>query len=80
MTRVAAKPRAAAKPRVAHFPVSESNVRKAAIRVLGQQLVSPEVQYVQRTLGNTASQQEMDETILAVRKLPWASIVSPDSL
>ncbi len=80
MTRIAAKPRAAAKPRVAHFAVSEANVRKAALRLLGQQLVSPEVQYVQRTLGNTASQQEMDDTILAVRKMPWANIVHPDSL
>jgi hypothetical protein len=79
MKRAAAKPKVA-KVRVAHFPVSESNVRKAAVRVLGQQLVSPEVQYVQRTLGNTASQQAMDDAILAVRKLPWASIVSPDSL
>lgn len=79
MKRAAAKPKVA-KIRVPSFPVSESNVRKAAVRVLGQQLVSPEVQYVQRTLGNTASQQAMDDAILAVRKLPWASIVSPDSL
>ena len=66
------------KQRIAHFTVSDSNVRKAALRLLGQPLVSTEVQYVQRTLGNKATQQEMDEKIMAVRKLPWASIVVQD--
>jgi len=66
--------------RVAHFTVTESNVRKAAVRLLGQPLVSPEVQYVQRTLGNSATQAQIDDQILAVRKLPWAKIVHPDSL
>lgn len=80
MSRVAAKPRSAAKPRVAHFTVTDANLRKAALRLLGQPLVSSEVQYVQRTLGNSASQQEMDDTIVAVRKMPWASIVLPDSI
>ena len=59
-------------------PVSELNLKKAALRVLGQRLVSPEVMYIQRTLGNKATQAEIDATILAVRKMPWASIVIPD--
>ena len=79
MTRVL-KTRVVKAPRVAHFTVTDANLRKAAVRLLGQPLVSSEVQYVQRTLGNTASQQEMDDTIVAVRKLPWAKIVLPDSL
>jgi K+/H+ antiporter YhaU regulatory subunit KhtT len=61
--------------RVVSLPVSETNLRKAAIRLLGQKLVSSEVQYIQRTLGATATQQELDATVVAVRKMPWASIV-----
>ncbi len=58
--------------------VSETNLRKTAMRVLGQRLVSTEIAYIQRTLGNSATQQEMDATVVAVRKMPWASIVVPD--
>ena len=58
--------------------VSETNLRKTAMRVLGQRLVSTEIDYIQRTLGNSATQQEMDATVLAVRKMPWASIVAPE--
>jgi hypothetical protein len=59
-------------------PVTEGNLRKAAIRLLGQSLVSPEVMYVQRTLGASATQEELDKKVLAVRKLPWAKIVLPE--
>jgi K+/H+ antiporter YhaU regulatory subunit KhtT len=58
--------------------VSEINLRKTAMRVLGQRLVSTEIHYIQRTLGTSATQQEMDATVIAVRKMPWASIVAPD--
>jgi len=64
--------------RMAHFPVNDGNLRKAALRLLGQPLVSTEVQYVQRTLGNKATQREIDDNIVAVRKMPWASIVLRD--
>jgi hypothetical protein len=64
--------------REAKVPVSEVNVGKAAIRLLKQKLVSTEVSYVQRTLGNTASQADLDAQVLAVRKLPWTSIVVPE--
>lgn len=60
------------------LPVSELNIRKTAIRLLGQGLVSPEVMYVQRVLGETATQKELDEKVLAVRKMPWAKIASAD--
>lgn len=59
-------------------PVSELNLKKTALRVLGQRLVSTEVDYVQRTLGATATQQELDASVMAVRKMPWASIVRPE--
>ncbi len=58
--------------------VTESNLRKTAIRLLGQRLVSTEIQFVQRTLGSSATQQEMDASVLAVRKMPWASITPAD--
>ncbi|HEY8132819.1 MAG TPA: hypothetical protein VII12_13125 [Thermoanaerobaculia bacterium] len=59
-------------------PVSEGNIGKAAIRLLGQRLVSPEVMYVQRTLGPSATQQELDDKVLAVRKMPWAKLAVTD--
>jgi len=66
------------KPRIASLPVSELNLKKTALRVLGQRLVSPEVAYIQRTLGPTATQQELDATVMAVRKMPWASLILPE--
>ncbi len=59
-------------------PVSDLNLRKSAIRLLGQKLVSTEVHYIQRTLGTKAPQEEIDRNVLAVRKMPWASIVERD--
>jgi hypothetical protein len=66
------------KTKGARIAVSELNLRKAATRLLGVGLVSPEVAYIQRTLGATATQQDLDDKVLAVRKMPWASIVVPD--
>jgi K+/H+ antiporter YhaU regulatory subunit KhtT len=65
-------------PRPKSLPVSETNLRKAASRLLGQSLVSTEVQYIQRTLGASATQEKLDATVVAVRKMPWASIVEPE--
>lgn len=58
--------------------VTDLNLRKAAERLLGQSLVSSEMHYVQRILGATATQQEIDDHVVAVRRLPWASIVVPE--
>jgi hypothetical protein len=60
------------------IPVSELNLSKAAMRLLGQRLVSPEVQYIQRTLGLSATQEELDDKVVAVRKMPWAKLVAPE--
>ena len=67
-------------PRVTRktIPVSEGNLSKAAMRLLGQRLVSPEVQYIQRTLGLSATQEELDDKVLAVRKMPWAKLIVPE--
>ena len=59
-------------------PVSELNLRKAAARLLTTKLVSPEIFYIQRELGSTATQEDLDAKVMAVRAMPWASIVVPD--
>ena len=58
--------------------VTDLNLRKAAQRLLGQSLVSTEMQYVQKVLGASATQQEIDDNVLAVRRLPWTSIAQGD--
>jgi hypothetical protein len=65
----------AAKSRIA---VSELNLRKAAARLLKTDLVSPEVSYIQRVLGASATQEEVDAKVVAVRAMPWSSIVVPE--
>jgi hypothetical protein len=57
--------------------VSERNLQNAAVRLLPKhnKLVTPEVDYLRRVLGEKATQHEIDEKVLAVRKLPWAEIV-----
>ncbi|HEX6159039.1 MAG TPA: hypothetical protein VF111_02665 [Thermoanaerobaculia bacterium] len=65
-------------PKVKKMPVSSATVAKAAARLLSQRLVSAEIAYVQRTLGNSSTQDEIDAAVVAVRKLPWASIVVAD--
>ena len=64
--------------RVKKISVSASNIAKAAERLLSQRLVSTEIDYIQRTLGASSTQQEIDANVVAVRKMAWASIVVPD--
>jgi hypothetical protein len=66
------------KPVVKKVSVTEANVRKAAARLLTGKLVSTEVSYVQRVLGTSATQDALDAKVLAVRSMPWSSIVIPD--
>ena len=57
--------------------VSERNLQTAAVRLLPKhnKLVSPEVDYLRRVLGEKATQAQIDEKVQQVRKLPWAEIV-----
>lgn len=57
--------------------VSERNLQSAALRLFpkNNKLVSPEVEYLRRVLGERATQQQIDEKVLQVRKLPWSEIV-----
>jgi hypothetical protein len=66
------------KLRLKKIPVSETNLRKAAARLLTTRLVSPEIAYIQRELGTSATQEAVDAKVLAVRAMPWANIVIPD--
>lgn len=76
--KVAAVKIPVARKSVAKITVSEGNITKAAMRLLSQRLVSSEIHYVQRVLGTTATQEDIDTNVLAVRKLPWKSIVIAD--
>lgn len=57
--------------------VSERNLQSAAIRLLpkSNKLVSTEVDYLRRVLGDKATQGEIDEKVMLVRRLPWREIV-----
>lgn len=57
--------------------VTERNLQSAAARLLPKtkKLVSTEIAYIQRVLGRTATQQDIDEKVVAVRKMPWSSLI-----
>lgn len=57
--------------------VSERNLQNAAVRLLPKhnRLVSSEVEYLRRVLGERATQRDIDEKVLLVRRLPWRDIV-----
>ena len=57
--------------------VSERNLQNAAVRLLPKhnRLVSTEVEYLRRVLGDKATQVEIDEKVMAVRHLPWSQIM-----
>ena len=56
--------------------VSERNLQSAAIRLLPKhnKLVSPEVEYLRRVLGDKATQAPIDEKVMLVRLLPGREI------
>ena len=57
--------------------VSERNLQNAAVRLLPKhnRLVSSEVEYLRRVLGDRATQEVIDEKVMLVRQLPWSEIV-----
>lgn len=60
--------------------VSERNLQNAAVRLLPKhnKLVSSEVSYLRRVLGDRATQVDIDEKVKLVRGLPWSEIVAAD--
>jgi hypothetical protein len=75
---MAAKTKKVPRERKARVPVSEANLRRAAARLLASSLVSTELFYIRQELGASATQEDLDAKVLAVRAMPWASIVMPD--
>lgn len=71
-------PKATKRPPVTRISVSELNLRKAASRLLASKLVSTEIDYIQRVLGTSATQEDVDAKVVAVRAMPWSSIVVQD--
>ena len=69
------KPAQAKKMIAKKISVTDGTVLKAGTRLLSSKLVSTEVAYVRRTLGATATQEALDAKVLAVRSMPWTSIV-----
>ena len=61
--------------------VSERNLQTAALRLLPKhnKLVSSEVDYLRRVLGDRATQESIDEKVQLVRRLPWSEIVGDAS-
>ncbi|MDQ3283598.1 MAG: hypothetical protein M3Q69_19525 [Acidobacteriota bacterium] len=57
--------------------VSERNLQSAALRLLPKQnrLVSSEVDYLRRILGEKATQSQIDEKVAQVRRLKWSEIM-----
>lgn len=57
--------------------VSERNLQTAATRLLPKhnRLVSSEVDYLRRVLGDKATQAQIDEKVVHVRQMPWREIV-----
>lgn len=62
-------------PKARKIPVTDGNLKKAALRLLDQTLVSTEMMYVKHVLGRSATQGVIDETVVAVRQMPWTDIV-----
>jgi len=58
--------------------VSERNLQNAAIRLLPKhnRLVSTEVEYLRRVLGDKATQVEIDEKVEGVRRIPWSQLLA----
>ena len=66
------------KPRAPkQITVSERNLQNAALRLLPKhnKLVSSEVEYLRRVLGDRATQAQIDEKVQLVRKLTWREII-----
>lgn len=78
VTKKSATKKAAPKEAKSRVAVSELNLRKTASRLLASTLVSTELDFIQRELGSTATQEDMDAKVIAVRSMPWASIVQAD--
>jgi len=63
-------------PRKRKVNVSDKRIQQAAMRLLNDDLVSVELKFVQNELGNTATQDEIDQAVTQVRNMPWSKLMS----
>lgn len=57
-------------------PITERILQKAAKRLIDTPLVSVEIAYLQRTLGNSETESAIDAAVTGVRRLPWTTIAA----
>lgn len=63
-------------PRKRKINVSDKRIQQTAMRLLNDDLVSVELKFVQNELGNTATQDEIDQAVTEVRNMPWSKLMS----
>lgn len=63
-------------PRKRKVNVSDKRIQQTAMRLLNDDLVSVELKFVQNELGNTATQDEIDQAVTHVRNMPWSKLMS----
>jgi hypothetical protein len=63
-------------PRKRKVNVSDKRIQQTAMRLLNDDLVSVELKFVQNELGNTATQDEIDQAVTQVRNMPWSKLMS----
>jgi hypothetical protein len=63
-------------PRKRKVNVSDKRIQQTAMRLLNDDLVSVELRFVQNELGNTATQDEIDQAVTQVRNMPWSKLMS----
>lgn len=66
----------AVKVRESKVPITERILQKAAKRLIDTPLVSVEIAYLQRTLGNSETESAIDDAVSGVRRLPWTTIAA----
>lgn len=63
-------------PRKRKINVSDKRIQQTAMRLLHDDLVSVELKFVQNELGHSATQDEIDQAVTQVRKMPWSKLMS----
>lgn len=63
-------------PRSRKVNVSDKRIQQTAMRLFNDDLVSVELRFVQNELGNTATQDEIDQAVTQVRNMPWSKLMS----
>jgi hypothetical protein len=60
--------------------VNAMSLQRAAARLLTKagKLVTPEISYLLQILGTRSTQEEIDENVVAVRKMPWHTFAPAD--